>query len=255
MSSRISNVALPGSVFLLLTLAFELAGLAGLLPPTIPRPVKVVENMVGDGAVLWLHCRSTVLTAACGYAMAIGAAFSAGFLVHQHKALETAALTIGTVLNSIPIIAVAPILIIWMGVSWPMRITLTAFLCFFPIFVGMIQGLGATERNAGELFLVLAATPAQRFWKLALPSALPYIFLGLKIAAPLAVLGALVAEWTGTETGLGVLMINAMFNFQMERLWASVLIVCILSAGSYGALSLIERVVLTADRTADGIAP
>lgn len=255
MLKNITAVLLPASVFLLLTVLCEYAALAGLLPPTIPQPSRVIRSLVSDGAVLWFHGQTTLLTAVCGYATAIFAAFFIGFLVHQNKALEATALTVGTVLNSIPIIAIAPILIIWMGVSLPMRITLTAFLCFFPIFVGMIQGLGAAEKNAEELFLVLAATPAQRFWKLALPSALPYIFLGLKIAAPLAILGTLVAEWTGTESGLGVLMINAMFNFQMEQLWASVLVVCALSAGSYGLLSVLERTVLTAERTADGIAP
>jgi ABC-type nitrate/sulfonate/bicarbonate transport system permease component len=87
---------------------------------------------------------------------------------------------------------------------------------------------------------VLAASPWQRFRMLALPNALPYLFIGLKIAAPLAVLGALVAEWTGAEWGLGVFMINAMFGLRIDQLWSAVALACAMSSGAYGLVCLFE---------------
>ncbi len=87
---------------------------------------------------------------------------------------------------------------------------------------------------------MLAASPLQRFRLLALPNALPYVFVGLKVAAPLAVLGALVAEWTGAEWGLGVFMINAMFGLRVDQLWSAVALACAMSSGAYGLVCLFE---------------
>jgi ABC-type nitrate/sulfonate/bicarbonate transport system permease component len=195
-----------------------------------------------------------LLTATIGYLAAATTALVVGFLVYSAPRIENSVLTVGAVVDSIPMIAVAPILIIWMGLSLSTRITITAVICLFPILISMIQGLKAQPRNTPELFTVLAATTFQRFRLLALPNALPYIFVGLKIAAPLAVLGALVAEWTGAEWGLGVFMINAMFGLRADQLWSAVLLACAMSSGAYGLVCLFEYLSLD-PRDSVGVGP
>jgi ABC-type nitrate/sulfonate/bicarbonate transport system permease component len=219
---------------------WELAVRSGFAPVTIASPGRIARTMADEWSTLWFHMEPTLLTAILGYLASAGIALSLGFLVYSLRRIENTVLTVGAVLDSVPIIAIAPILIIWMGLSLSTRVTITAVICFFPMLVSVIQGLSAQPRNAMELFAVLAATPLQRFRLLALPNAMPYVFVGLKIAAPLAVLGALVAEWTGAEQGLGVFMINSMFGLRVDQLWSAVVLACAMSSGAYGLVSLFE---------------
>lgn len=239
--------------------AVALAGFAGLwesavrvgvAPATIAAPSRVARAIVGQWYALWFHVEPTLLTATIGYLAALAIALLLGFLVHSVRQIETSVLTAGAVIDSIPIIAIAPILIISLGLSLSTRITITAIICLFPMLVSVIQGLRTQPRNMQELFTVLAATKLQRFRLLALPNALPVIFVGLKIAAPLAVLGALVAEWTGAEWGLGVFMINAMFGLRVVELWSAVVLACLMSTGAYGLVSLFEVLSIPPDHGA-----
>jgi ABC-type nitrate/sulfonate/bicarbonate transport system permease component len=233
-------VLLPGATFALFLIVWEAAVGEGFAPVTIAAPSRIATTVFNEWDTLWFHMEPTLLTAAIGYLAAAVTALCLGFLVYSVRRIESSVLTVGAVLDSIPIIAVAPILIIWMGLSLSTRITITAVICLFPMLISTVQGLNSQPKNAQELFTVLAATPLQKFRFLALPNALPYIFVGLKIAAPLAVLGALVAEWTGAEWGLGVFMINAMFGLRVDQLWSAVLLACGMSTGAYGLVSLFE---------------
>jgi ABC-type nitrate/sulfonate/bicarbonate transport system permease component len=244
---RLQAGMLPGAVLLVFMLAYELVVRAGWTPSTIAPPSLVFETLFADRDALLVQIEPTILTAAYGFLIAALVAFSLGFLVYVFRRAETTVSTVGAVLSSIPMIAIAPALIVWMGPSLTTRITITAILCVFPILVSVIQGLGATRPAQLELFHVMAASPAQQFRLLALPNSLPYLFIGLKISAPLAILGALVAEWTGAESGLGVIMLNAMFSLQVGRLWSTVFIACALSTLAYGYICLLERLSVAHD--------
>jgi len=248
----LSPALLPGCVLLACALLAEVLVRAGWTPATIAAPSGVWATLREEHAALWLQAEPTIVTAVWGCLIASALALALGYLVYLVKRLETLVVTAGAVLSSIPIIAIAPVLIVWMGLSLSTRIAITTVICLFPMLVSVVQGLNAGHKNSNELFTVMAATPLQRLRLLAFPSALPYIFMGLKISAPLAVLGALVAEWTGAETGLGVTMLSAMFSLQVGRLWASVLLTCVLSAGAYGYVCLLERLAIDAGRRADG---
>jgi ABC-type nitrate/sulfonate/bicarbonate transport system permease component len=244
----LSAMLLPAAALAGFAALWEAAVRAGITPATIAAPSRVARAIAAQWDTLWFHIEPTLLTATVGYLAALVTALLLGFVVHSMRRIETSVLTAGAVIDSIPIIAIAPILIIWMGLSLSTRITITAIICFFPMLVSVIQGLSRQPRNAQELFTVLAATKLQRFRLLALPNALPVIFVGLKIAAPLAVLGALVAEWTGAEWGLGVFMVNAMFGLRIEQLWSSVVLACLMSTGAYGLVSLFEYLSIPPDQ-------
>jgi NitT/TauT family transport system permease protein len=250
--AALRTAMLPAAVLVACMVLAEIAVHLGWTPRTIAAPSAVWHTLVDEHAALWLQAEPTIVTAVYGCIIATALALLLGCLVYLVKRLEQLVVTTGAVLSSIPIIAISPVLIVWMGLSLSTRIAITTVICFFPMLVSVVQGLNASGKNAGELFAVMAATPLQRLRLLALPGALPYIFMGLKITAPLAVLGALVAEWTGAETGLGVAMLSAMFSLQIGRLWASVLLTCVLSAGAYGYVCLVERLALDAGRRAEG---
>ncbi len=233
------------AVLPLLVLAGLLAALqvwvaSGAAPRTIASPSMIWQTLVSDRGNLWHNVEPTLLTATTGLLIATLLSLALGFLVYVFRRLEGAVLTASAVLTSIPIIALAPALITLMGPKLSARITITAFVCAFPMMSAAVQGITISSKPAQELFTVLAASPWQRFRLLALPSATPYLMLGAKIAAPLSLLGALIAEWTGAEEGLGVYMINAMFGLRIAQLWAAVTVACLLSVGAYGLVSLAE---------------
>jgi ABC-type nitrate/sulfonate/bicarbonate transport system permease component len=234
------RMILPAAVFAGAVLLFELAVRLHLTPVTISAPSDVLRGIGEHHGLIWYHLEPTLLTAVTGFLLAAAISLTLAGLVYVYKPLEGTVLTIGTVVDSIPMIAIAPVLVIWMGLSLSMRITITTVICTFPIFISALQGLKAAPPTAEELFTNLAARPLQRFRLLAVPYALPYLFVGLKIAAPLAILGALIAEWTGAERGLGVYMLNAMFGLHIVELWSGVFVACAISSTGYLLVSLFE---------------
>ena len=111
-----------------------------------------------------------------------------------------------------------------------------------------MQGLQAADSRQRELMHVLSATPSQTLRYLLIPSALPYVFAGFKIAAPSAVLGAITAEWAGADRGVGAMMLYALFSYDTPKVWLSVVLTCLLAAGGYGIGALVERSVIRHDR-------
>jgi ABC-type nitrate/sulfonate/bicarbonate transport system permease component len=240
-SSERWRALLPLAVIAALLAWLEERVAAGALPMTLPRPSAVGEVLWQERGMLLHELGITLLSAGHGLLLALVLAFAVGVAVHAWPRSEAAVLTVGAVLSSIPMIALAPILGVWFGLTLTTRVGITLLICLFPLLVAVVQGLRESRAGEQELFTVLAATPWQRFRLLALPSAVPLLFVGLKISAPLAVLGALIGEWNGAEHGLGVVMLNAMFGLQVPRLWATVSVACAVSMALYGYLVLVEH--------------
>ena len=186
----------------------------------------------------------TVLAAAAGYSIAALIAFMLGALATGWPRSEETVLKLGIIVNSVPLIALTPILMIFIGTGMTSRIVIATIAPLFPLLVGAIQGFKAVDRNAAELFHVLSARRWQKLWKLALPAALPYLFAALKIAAPLAILGALIAEWVNADRGLGIMMVYALFSFNVPLVWLTIITVSVLAMSAYGLVALAERLVI-----------
>lgn len=241
--------AIPPVLLILAILALgEWAARAGVSPAALPAPSQVARAAVHDAGALVEQTLPTLLVAIYGCIAATLVSLLVAFAVYAIRRIETTVMTCAAVLSSIPIMAIAPMLLIWMGPSVITRIAITAVICVFPILVSVVQGIRAVGERLDELFVVMAASPWQRFTRLALPVSVPYLFVGLRIAAPLSILGALVAEWNGVDTGLGVIMINAMFSLQIDRLWTTVGVACAVSLLAYGYVCMIERLAISADR-------
>ena len=234
----------PALTLVGLVLLLEAAVAANLTPITIPAPSAVAAEIGQSGSDLLYHIGPSILAAGLGLIISTGiATFCAGIGASWQRA-RGPVITLGVLVDSTPLIAVAPILIVFVGSGMVLHVIVAATACFFPLLVGLSRGFQAVERDASELFHVMAASRLQRLWKLALPTALPFVFAALKIAAPLAVLGTLIAEWMGAERGVGIMMIYAMFSFDAPQVWMTILAVCLMAIGGYGVFALIEQVYL-----------
>ena len=236
-------------VMVLLALAAEAAGRLGALPDLRPAAQRLAAGeIVTRPGLLTVNALATARTALSGYALAAGVAALAATCAFGFTRSWGPLYNAGLVLQSIPLIAAAPLLATWMGGGPALQVTIAAMSSQFPILVGAMQGLRAATASQLELMTVLSASRMQTLRLVMLPMAAPYIFTGLKIAAPSAVLGAITAEWTGSDKGLGTVMLYALFSYDIAKVWLSVLATCAMAALFYAAIAALERLLVRWDR-------
>jgi len=151
---------------------------------------------------------------------------------------------VAVAIRTVPIIAIAPILVLLLGNGYAPKVVIAALISFFPTLVNMVRGLEAVEPSALELMRVLSANRRQVFFKLRLPSSLPFLFAALKIATASCVIGAIVAEWVGADTGLGYLIIVATFEFRTGLLYATTAVGSFLALAFFLAVVALEKAVV-----------
>jgi ABC-type nitrate/sulfonate/bicarbonate transport system permease component len=246
---RLKPVLLPLLSATVLILLLEGLKRAALLPGFIPGPFQIALVAWHNPTLISGNLLPTLYTATMGYLIAAAvtlAAASLGVMLHP---LRGPIYSTGIVINAIPVIAAAPLLALWLGTGGRTQIVIAALSTQFPLLVGAMQGLATADERQRELLHVLSASRWQVFWYLRMPTALPYIFAGLKVAAPLAVLGAITSEWAGADRGIGAMMLYALFSYDIEKVWLAVLLCCGLAGSAYGLLALLERQVITWERT------
>jgi NitT/TauT family transport system permease protein len=251
LSRALASAILPFAGVATALLLVEFAKRAGYLPATVPAPSQIWDALVTNPSGIGLALAETTINAARGYVFATVVALLAAVLATLARPLFHPIYNVGVALASIPLIATTPMLALWLGNGPITRSLIAGLASYFPLLVGGMQGFRAYETNHMELFHVYSASRWRVFHSLILPSSLPYLFAGFKLAAPLAVLGSLTAELTGAENGIGVLMLSALFTFDIRQLWLTVLIACALSGAGYGIWALIERIVIYWDSPAE----
>ena len=214
------------------------------VPPFIaPSPEVVVATFVAKFDMLMDNLWPTAIEAIGGFLL--GNLFAIGLatvFVHR-KTLSETFFPIVVLINSIPVVAKAPILVLLLGNGIAPKIAIAAVICFFPTLVNMVRGLESVNPQAMELMRVLSASKAEVFFKLRLYNSLPYLFSALRISASTAVVGAIVGEWIGSNYGIGALIIQATYNFNSALLYATVFVGSIFSVLFFLAISLSERLV------------
>jgi NitT/TauT family transport system permease protein len=178
-----------------------------------------------------------------GFALALAGGLALGLLASFSAIARRTLLPFVTALQSMPKIALAPLLVIWFGYGFASKLAAAVLFAFFPIVIATMGGLANVPRNLDEHFRALGASPARTFWYLRLPAALPALIDGLKIAMPLAVIGAIVGEFIGSEDGLGHLIVFATSNAETPLSFAAILMVTVLAMVFYGAVDLLSRAV------------
>lgn len=231
----------------LLTLLAVWWGLVHFLevkPFVAPSPVVVVQTLIAKFDVLMRNLGWTALEALLGFALGNVVAIIGATLFVHFKSLEETFFPIVVLINTIPVVAKAPILVLLLGNGIEPKIAIAALICFFPTLVNMVRGLEAVNPQALELMRVLSASRSDVFWKLRLYNALPYLFSALKISASTATIGAIVGEWVSTTVGIGALIVQAMYAFDSALLYATVLVGSGFAFCFFLAISAAERLVI-----------
>ena len=209
-----------------------------------PSPVQVLAVFAERGDVLWTNFWPTLMEAASGFLVGnTVAAVLAVWFVHSQLA-ERAFYPIAVFVNTIPIIAVAPILVLLLGNGYAPKIVIAALICFFPTLVNMVRGLKAVNPQMLELMRVLSASGREVLFKIRLQSSLPFLFAALKIASTTCVIGAIVGEWIGSNYGLGALILEATYNYRAPLLYATVILGAGMAVAAFAIVTLVERRVL-----------
>ncbi|MDY8109803.1 ABC transporter permease [Fulvimarina sp. 2208YS6-2-32] len=233
--------ALFGATLLLL---WELA-VRGLAVPSIllPPPSAIGETIAATTSLLWADFVQTVLKAVlAGYAMGCGAGFITALLVDRSPFMKRGLLPIANLMSALPIIGVAPIMVMWFGFDWSSKAAVVVVMTFFPMLVNTVAGLDAAGSMERDLMRTYGASPGQSLLKLRLPAAMPFIFNALKINTTLALIGAIVAEFFGTPiVGMGFRISAEIGRMNTPMVWAEIAVAALVGSLSYGLVALLER--------------
>jgi putative hydroxymethylpyrimidine transport system permease protein len=207
----------------------------------LPPPSAIGQSLIDDRAMLFEHSLATAQAALIGFGIAFMVGVGSAIAITSTPILERSLYPVIIATNAIPVIAIAPLLLIWFGYGLTPKIIVVALICFFPIAVNTIDGLRSVDREMVNLLRSLGASRWATFRLVRFPMSLPYVFSGTRIAAAVSVIGALVAEWVGSSAGLGYLMIRAGSQFLTDRVFAAIFIAAIMGITMFVAISLLER--------------
>jgi ABC-type nitrate/sulfonate/bicarbonate transport system permease component len=194
--------------------------------------------------LLVFHALITLLEIALGFLAALVLGVGLAVAIYASRTVERSLLPLVIASQTIPVFAIAPLLILWFGYGIGSKVVMTTVIVFFPIVIATVQGLRAADPDTVALLRILEASPQQIFFKVRVPQALPFIFSGLKIGVAVSVIGAVIGEWVGAQRGLGYLMIHANAQLQVELVFASIGFLSLMGVGLYGLVSGLERVLI-----------
>jgi ABC-type nitrate/sulfonate/bicarbonate transport system permease component len=203
---------------------------AGLLPPyMLPGPLRVAAAFGRDFPLLMGHLGRTLFEALSGLFLSVAAALALATLMDANRFLKTAVSPVLLLTQTVPVIALAPLLVLWMGYGAAPKITLVFLTCFFPLTVGLLGGFAKADTDAVRLLQSMGADRVQIYRYIKLPGALGEFFSGLRISSAYSIIGAVIAEWLGGEAGLGVYMTRVRKSYSFDRMFAVILLVAVLS--------------------------
>jgi len=211
----------------------------------IPAPTQVALTIAHSWPSLFKDAGVTLGEAALGFALGTSFAFVVGAAFVHSQLIEDGLAPYMVALQAVPIVAMAPLLIIWFGNGLLSKIVMAAIICFFPMVVTSAAGLRLASSDALDLMRVLSASKWQVFLKLRLPASLPFVFSGLRISATLSVIGAVVAELAGATRGIGYQIMISSYQTDTPTLFAAVLFSAITGIGFYYAVTFVETIIMS----------
>ena len=226
-----------------LLVAWELIVRLGHVPEyLLPAPTQILADLKTDWVILWPAMLVTLKEVLIGFVIATVAGVGLAVLLHLYGPLRRAVYPILIGSQTIPIVVLAPILVILLGYGILPKLVIVALICFFPIVVNGIDGLRAVDEDFIRMMYTLDATRWGIFRRVEFPGALPSFFSGMRIAATFAAIGAVFGEWSGSNAGLGYVMLEATPNLLTARIFAAILMLTVISLVLFGLVSLLERI-------------
>ncbi|WP_425099010.1 ABC transporter permease [Tropicibacter sp. S64] len=212
-------------------------------PVLLPPPSAIVTAFLSKTDVLWGDLVQTFFKGALsGYVIGCGSAFLIALLIDRSPFLQRGLLPVGNFIAALPIVGLAPIMVMWFGFDWQSKAAVVVAMVFFPMLVNTVQGLQATDSMQRDLMRTYAASYTQTLVNLRLPAAMPFIFNGLKIATTLALIGAIVAEFFGSPIrGMGFRISTEVGKLALDMVWAEIAVAAVLGSAFYGTVALFEK--------------
>ena len=246
MTKRLSNIVKcnwqPLIPFAAILLLWQAASMSGIVPGyMLPSPLRVTQAFIADFSLLMRHLQRTLLEAMIGLALAITVSLVLAITMDANRLLKQSLTPLLLLTQTMPAIAIAPLLILWMGYGIAPKIALVFLVCFFPMTIGLLGAFAQADIDAIRLLQSMGASRQQIYRYIKLPQALPAFFSGLKIAASYSIIGAVIAEWLGGESGLGVYMIRVRRSYSFDKMFAVILLTSVLSILLIKVIAIMEK--------------
>ena len=223
--------------------------LLDIKPFILPKPTDVVEAAIKDWDLLWPAMQITIVEAVIGFILSAIVGIGVSILLASSRIIEISLYPYAVILQTIPVIAIAPIVVIWFGSGFNSIIIISFLIGFFPIVSNTLMGLNSVDKNIGDLFQLYNASKCQTMWKLRIPAAMPYIMSGLKVSCTLSIIGAITGEYIagigGGKGGLGYAITVAAVQLKTPYLFACAIAGALFGIVFYLLVSFISRLVLS----------
>lgn len=243
------RLLLPLVVIAVLLVVWDVAIRVFSVPAyVVPTPASVGQALVKERARLADNAIPTILESLGGFALGNLVAIAAAVAFVHNRMLQRALYPVAVAVRTLPIVAIAPILVLMLGNGYAPKIAIAALITFFPTLVNMVEGLESVDPQAMELMHVLSARRSEVFRYVRWPSSLPYLFSAMRIASTSSVLGALVAEWIGTNKGLGYLIVLTTYDFRTALLYAAMAVTSAIALTFFFLVSILEWLLVRWER-------
>jgi len=242
MSDRVKNVIIPVAVVIALLVIWQIVSVTGLVPRyMLPSPVDVIKALISDFPLLMSHARVTSVEAVLGLSIGVGLGFLCAALMDAFKPVRRGLYPLLVLTQTIPPVAIAPLLILWFSYGIAPKVVLVVLVSFFPMAVGLLEGFESVDADMIMLMKSMNASKWQIFWHVKFPAAMGNFFAGLEIAVAYAVVGAVIAEWLGGLSGLGVYMTRVRKSLSYDKMFAVIFMVSFISLVLIGLVKLLKR--------------
>ena len=241
------QIATPVAFGVLILLAWQIVCVGFGVPPILlPAPTAVAAAIGHNMPMLGADFVQTVLRSVVpGWLIGCGAGLAAAIALDRSAFLRRGVLPLGSLVSAMPIVGIAPIMVMWFGFDWQSKAAMVVVMTFFPMLVNATAGLAGTGAMERDLMVSYGASYAQTLFKLRLPNALPFVFNALKLNSTLALIGAIVAEFFGTPiVGMGFRISTQVARMNLDVVWAEITLAAVVGSASFAALALIERAVM-----------
>jgi NitT/TauT family transport system permease protein len=240
----------PMLVLVILVVAWEIYTVQSHVNPLVlPGPGAVWRQLVHHPGLFWRNGLTTLKVVIYGFGISLVLGVAVAVLMTRFKFLEETFMPLAVASQVIPTIAIAPLLLIWMGFGEAPRITVAALICFFPILVNTVTGLRQVDEPYYDLAVSLGASSTARFRKIEFPHALPFIFAGAKLAVTLAVIGAVIGEFVNASSGLGYLILQGSSQLQTDLMLAALVCLVVMGLILFNLVRLVEYIALPWERS------
>jgi ABC-type nitrate/sulfonate/bicarbonate transport system permease component len=228
-----------------LILIWQGMSMSGIIPSyMLPSPIRVTGAFIADFSLLMWHLSRTLVEAFCGLIFAVAASFVLAVFMDANRFLKQAVTPLLLLTQTMPTIAIAPLLILWMGYGSAPKISLVFLTCFFPMTIGLLGAFAQADSDTIRLLQSMGAKKRQIYQYIKLPQGLPAFFSGLKIASSYSIIGAVISEWLGGDAGLGVYMIRVRRSYSFDKMFAVILLTSVLSLLLIKVVTILEKVAM-----------